>query len=302
MKWYWKIPLVIVATLILLMGTRLALEPEEGPWPSADRSPGARDRIAQLAVASRVDFEHLAADLAGVDILLVGEEHRYREPTEFLTRLLEATRERRLVLLLELPNDQQEAVEEYVRTGGSAVFDAAVRDDKALPYASILAWAHAHQERLADVSAFDETRARIVLQRAVLRDTRNATMAEAILRARQAHPDALIVAYGGQLHMILAGRYRYDRPDRTPAGALLLAAGIPRQSIRSVLLSGDGKSPLAGIMPTGVVRTTGPIGVESFVWFIEYPVYGADTGRDLFDYYVNLGALTRARQGNLPAM
>lgn len=286
---------VVVGVLALLAGIRFALEPEEAPWPEADSSPASRDQVVRLAGESGVAIEALEAEIASIDILLVGEEHFYRETTEFLTSLLESVEGRRVALLLEIPRNLQDEVDIRVETGKPDAFDTAVREGKALPYGHILAWAHENREQLSAVEAFDETATRVFVQRALLNDTRNRTMADAIMRAHEAHPGDLVVAYGGQLHMILSGRYRYDRPDRTPAGALLLAEGLPRSKVRSVLLSGRGKSPIADLAPEGIVHTGGPIGDASFLWFIEYPIFGAEDGSELFDYLVNLGELTRLK-------
>lgn len=96
------------------------------------------------------------------------------------------------------------------------------------------------------------------------------------------------------MHMLLAGRYRYDREDRTPAGALLLRAGVPRDRLRSLLLSGRGRSPLDQAWPgPGVLAMTGEVGQEAWPYFIDYPVFRAASGRDLFDLFVHLGPLTR---------
>lgn len=43
------------------------------------------------------------------------------------------------------------------------------------------------------------------------------------LDARAAHPGELVAVYGGQMHMLLAGRYRY-----APRRGRSLSAGAPR--------------------------------------------------------------------------
>ena len=38
---------------------------------------------------------------------------------------------------------------------------------------------------------------------------------------------------------------------------------------------------------------TGEVGQEAWPYFIDYPVFRAASGRDLFDLFVHLGPLTR---------
>lgn len=283
-----------LALLAAAFGLRLALAPAESSPPPVDLSPQARARLAARARASEVPAEAWRADLAAVDILLVGEEHFYREPKRFLCELLEAVEGRRVSLLLELPAGVQPQVDEWLRTGASPGLAALIREGDALPYGEILSWAHRHPERLSRVAAMDEDRARIVMNRALLRDTRNRTMARAILAARRERPADLAVAYGGQMHMLLAGRYRYDREDRMPIGARLLQAGVPRARIRSVLLSGQGRAPLDQAWPgPGILAMSGAVGAEAWGYFIDYPVFRTASARELFDHFVHLGPLER---------
>lgn len=284
-----------LALLAALGGVRLALEPAESRPPDVERSPAALERLGARARASEVGGERLRAELRGIDVLLVGETHFHREPPAFLCELLEAVEGRRVVLLLELPAGMQPMVDEWVGSGSSPALAAAIREGDALPYGEILDWASRHRHRLSGVVAMDEDRARIVWNRTLLRDTRNDTMAQAVLWARREHPDDLAVAYGGQMHMLLAGRYRYDREDRTPAGARLLRAGVPRERLRSVLLSGSGQAPIDEAWPgPGVLALSGPVGEEPWPYFIDEAVFGAESGRELFDHFVHLGPLTPA--------
>ena len=144
-------------------------------------------RLLSRARASEIPVGQLRAQLSGLDVLLVGEEHFYRETTRFLCELLEGVEGRRVTLLLELPSGLQVHVDEWVRTGASAGLEAAVRKRQALPLGEILSWAHRPPQRVSRVVAMDEDRARIFVNRALLRDTRNATMARAILGARRVH-------------------------------------------------------------------------------------------------------------------
>jgi hypothetical protein len=276
------------------LGLRAALAPAESPPPAVDLSPAARERLAARARASEVGAGRLRAELSRLEVLLVGEEHFYRETALFLCDLLGAVEGRRVSLLLELPRGMQPLVDEWVRTGASAGLASAMREGDALPLGDVLAWAHRNPGRVSRVTAMDEDPSRIFVNRALLRDTRNETMADAILAERRRRPSDLVVAYGGQMHMLLGGRYRYDQEDRTPAGARLLRRGVPRDKLRSVMLSGPGKSHVADAWPgPGVLMMSADIGAEPWAYFIDDPIFGAASGRDLFDEFVLLGDLTR---------
>lgn len=288
----------ILGVLFVLLagaaGLRAALEPRETPAPGLKLSEEERGRIGALAHASAADAGRRLADLSGIDVLLVGEEHFYVETQAWLATLLDGATDRRITLLVELPRGLQPAVDRWIATGRSGPLEEAMRSGNALPYGDLLSWAHRNRSRLSRVVAMDEDGSRIFWNRVVLRDTRNRTMAAAVLSARRADPEGLVVAYGGQMHMLLAGRYRYDREDRVPAGARLLREGFPRERIRSVLLSGEGKAPVceAWARP-GALDMADAIGAEPWALFVDYPIFRAVAGRELFDVFVNLGPLTR---------
>jgi hypothetical protein len=289
-----RVTLLVLAIAAPVVAIRIAIEPEESPAPVVDLSVSSMRKMAASCEQSRVDEARLFADLATTDVLLVGEEHFYRETNEFLTRMLESIGTRRVSILLEIPSNLQPAVDAWVSTGSSAAYDAAVSKGDALPFQYILEWAHRNRTRITRVVAVDETRGRIFLNRALLRETRNRTMADAVLASVGGASRELVVIYGGQLHMTLAGRYRYDLENRTPAGALLLQK-LERRRIRSVMLSGKGKSPASDILPPGIYAASSAAGESPYAWFINYPIFRAARARELFDYYVVLGDLTRIR-------
>lgn len=286
-----RVSALLLAVVATLIGVRLWLEPKDSPAPAVDLSPAARQRLMTNGLRSRIGEEQMLSDLMTADVLLVGEDHFYRETTEYLTRMLDAVEGRRISLLLELPHDIQPAVDEYVATGGSADFERAVADGNALPFGHILDWAHRNRAKISRVVAVDETRRTIFVNRALLKDTRNRTMADAVSRAMDQTND-LVVIYGGQLHMTLGGRYRYDLENRTPAGALLTRE-LDRRGIRSVLLSGKGKSPASEVLPAGIYAAAAEVGASPYAYFIDYPIFHAATARELFDYFVVLDDLTR---------
>jgi len=179
-----------------------------------------------------------------------------------------------------------------IDSGDERLFAGIWGEHEALPYHPILRWARAHRERVERVVAFDEERWRTVVARARLDDTRNETMAAALAAAAAEHPAARIVAYGGSMHMMLAGRYRFDVDNRRPAGARLLELGVPRDQVVSIALDGDGM-PLAAAWPGGTALDLGgAAGLLPFQYFHVYPIYRAARIRELHDYFVQLGALT----------
>lgn len=292
-----RLPALVLALLALpagALGLRAALAPAETPAPGLVLTAAERERVGALARASSTAAADRLADLSGVEVLLVGEEHRYLETQAWLGAFLDLVTDRRVALLLELPSALQPEVDRWVATGGSPGLEEAMRAGNALPYGEVLSWAHRNRSRLSRVAAMDEDGRRIFWNRAFLRDTRNETMARAILDARRDLPGDLVVAYAGQMHVLLAGRYRYDREDRVPAGARLLRAGVPRGAVRSVLLSGEGKAPVCeALSGAGVLDMAGPAGGEPWAVFVDYPVFRAAAARELFDYFVDLGPLTR---------
>jgi len=290
---------VLVVLPVGAAGLRVALEPRETPAPGLKLPEEERGRIGALARASAADAGRRLEDLSGLDVLLVGEEHFYVETQAWLAKLLDGATDRRVALLLELPRGLQPEVDRWVATGLSGPLEEAMRAGDALPYGGLLAWAHRNRSHLSRVVAMDEDGSRIFWNRVFLRDTRNRTMADAVLSARRAGPGDLVVAYGGQMHMLLAGRYRYDRDDRVPAGARLLREGVPRERMRSVLLSGEGKAPVCDAWAgPGALDMADAIGAEPWALFVDYPLFRAGTSRDLFDFFVHLGPLTRvSRRG-----
>jgi len=140
----------------------------------------------------------------------------------------------------------------------------------------------------------DENRRQIVINRAFLRDTRNETMARRVLREREERPENLVVAYGGQLHFTMAGRYLFDVDNRVPMGARLVKYGIPRNRIVTIMVSGNGAAPICDLGEGGIFDVHGPLGQEPYSLFLQGKIFGVETAGELFDYYVDLDRLTSA--------
>ena len=183
-------------------------------------------------------LEDLAATVREKRVLLVGEDHHYEEPPAYLTTLLELIDEKPVSLLLEMPADVQDSIDRYLQEGGDEILDEIFTGKPVLKLQRLLRWARENPQRVASVIAFDEPMDEIRLKRSYLADTRNVTMSDWIHREWKTHPDLRIVAYGGQLHLMKAGRYRFNQPSRQPAGSRLTGLGIPENEIAVIILSG----------------------------------------------------------------
>jgi hypothetical protein len=227
-------------------------------------------------------------------VLLVGENHLYKEPPAYLTALLDELHDAPANLLLELPRNLQPAIDDYLRNGNEAVLDAMFNGKRILQLQHVLRWAHEHRTKVPTVLAFDEPQYERLLKRAYLTDTRNRTMARAITRLWREHPDRRVVAYGGQLHMMKTGRYRVDEPSRDTAGSRLPALGVPPHEIASVMLSGGENFRLHILWEKpGALPMDGDPARIPVAYLIDYPIFDVAFADEASDYFVNLGPLTK---------
>lgn len=248
----------------------------------------------QTLTENLIPLKELAEALQDKRVLLIGEDHLYNEPPLYLCKLLEEMKERPTSLLLELPNDIQPEIDAYMRDGSESALRAIFSGRQVLQLQSLLRWSFKNRQQMMEVVAVDEPLYEIMLRRSYLEDTRNATMAGAIVRTCRKHPNNRVVVYGGQLHMMKAGRYRADRPSRDTAGQRLTRLGIPENQIVSVMLNGGENFPLHSIWgQPGVL----PLKDQDFripiPYLIDYPIFGGNYAHEFFDYFVNLGKLTK---------
>ena len=119
-------------------------------------------------------------------------------------------------------------------------------------------------------------------------------MAAAIYREWQTHPERRIVAYAGQLHLMKAGRYKVNRPSRNTAGSRLPLLGVPVNEIAVIWLNGSDNFYLHESW-----EKPGVLGLAQFPvripipYFIDYPIFGIQYADEAFDYFINLGRMTR---------
>jgi hypothetical protein len=263
------------------------------PAPGISEAP--ETLISPRALAERlITRDELGRVLREKRVLLVGEDHLFNEPPIYITKLLEAMGDRPTSLLMELPYDLQPEIDAYMKEGSEGVLKAIFSGRQVLQLQGLLRWAYENRGQLTDVLAVDEPLYEIMLKRSYLEDTRNTTMAHAVLQTLQARPENRIVVYAGQLHMMRAGRYRVDRPSREPVGSRLIRLGVPKSQIASVMMNGGENFHLhsvwdrPGVLPLDETEPRIPI-----PYLIDYPIFGATYADELFDYFVNLGELTK---------
>lgn len=241
-----------------------------------------------------ITVKDLGKKLQEKRVLLIGEDHLYHEPPLYLCRLIEVMEKKPTHLLLELPHNIQPEIDAYMREGSESALKAIFSGRQVLQLQSLLRWAFKNRKQIKEVSAIDEPLYEIMLRRSYLEDTRNATLAAAIVRTWEKHPKHRIIVYAGQLHMMRAGRYRVDRPSRDTAGSRLTGLGIPANQIVSVMLNGGENFHLHSIWDQPGVL---PLKDKDFripiPYLIDYPIFGAKYADEFFDYFVNLGVLTK---------
>ncbi len=284
-----------ISMLAVLIVIRVALEPRRGPLNVVKVPENERVQVKASLAASAVDRSALLAELGTKRVLLIGEDHFQQEPQIWLQTLLDdlhAMNGRGAVLLLELPQHIQPQIDAYLATGDESALDEAFNGSEVLPYKSTVRWARAHREAVTAILADDENFWHIGLMRLLLTDTRNDTMARAISMAAQTYPGKRIVAYGGRMHMMNAGRYMYDRNTRRPIGARLPALGIGKKDIAAVWLFA-GEAPVDGLWDKhNTLRFAGPAGDLLITQLEDNTIFGAVRLKEVADYAVQLGPAT----------
>ncbi|TNF74481.1 MAG: hypothetical protein EP299_07145 [Acidobacteria bacterium] len=276
-------------------GDRTAVDTLRGlrsPLPGIARPPAEVLPVERIE-KNLLDVEELASRIGGKRVLLIGEDHLFKEPVIYATTLMDAFGDRPVSLLLELPAAIQPAIDHYLEECTEPALASVFEGQLVLALQDLLRWACNHPERARAVKAMDENMLDILLKRLFLTDTRNETMARAIVSEYEDDPDTLVVAYAGQLHMTQAGRYRYNQPDREPAGSRIHRMGVPDGEIVGIMLNGGDKFHLHEVWKSpGALPMEGAAASIPYAYFIDYPIFGVKEASELFDYFVNLGSLT----------
>jgi len=293
-----KTSAVLFLVLLIALSVRTLLEPDWHDPPDVLLQNTDLDELGQLLMPALLGQEELAERIRCKRYILVGETHFKKETVAYFLGLLEAIDNEPVVLLLEMPRSTQTAIDQYLASGDEQWFSAIWGEAEPLPLHEILRWAQPNGDRVRRVLAMDEDQTRIFFNRAILRDTRNETMAQEILRAADEYPDAKIVAYGGAMHMMLGGRYRYDVDNRQPAGLRLINSGVPRSEIASISLAGTELPVAAAWQQPGALEIDDRIGLLPYQFVYEYPIYGISRLQELHTHIVFLGQLTRQETWN----
>jgi len=298
------IPVIsILVVIIVLVVLRFTLCPEQKAveYRKVTIPEKTMVDIGSRIEEMRLDIQRLTEKLNGRRVLLIGEEHMKKEIIDYFLEILNNLPDNRLVLNLEWPEAVQGFIDSYMESGEETYLEKINNFPHLLPYEAILRWAFKNKSRVVKVYAMDENTGRIRFNRMVLcTDTRNQTMAKKIYQSYNDFPEARIIAYGGMMHMLKSGRYRYDVESRTPAGNLVVTKmGIPKEDVRIVMINGEGKFPLAPAWKgtPGALEMTGGFANLPFDYFFEYPIFRVKTAAELFHVFVNVGTLSPIETG-----
>ncbi|MFC2121550.1 hypothetical protein ACFLTI_08145, partial [Bacteroidota bacterium] len=237
----------------------------------------------------------LAEELRESRMLLFGEPHLQVEVMNYFTEILDHLQDEQIVLNVELPPSLQENIDHYMESGEERFLDSMAECKSCLPLQEIFRWCYKNRNRVIRIFAVDEELDRILFKRRCLcMDTRNRTMSGQVYKTYQDYPDARIIFYGGQLHVMKSGRYKYDIPNRVSAGTRLINSDIPDKDIKVIMISGEDDIPLSkawkGIK--GALDVRGIFYEIPITYFYTFPLYRLSYAGDMFDFYVNVGKTT----------
>lgn len=296
-----RIPIAIVLLFIIVFAAwkirwHFCIEKQRLEIPEFEVPSEALAEVGGQLESRLLDVWTLADKLKDSRLLLIGEAHSKQEVMTYFLDILDRLDDEQLVLNLELPSSTQNLVDLYMQSGDERHLDTLKTMRGCLPYQEILRWSYRNRERIEGVFTVDETQKQIRFNRKYLcMDTRNQTMEKRVYRSYCDFPDARIVFYGGQMHVLKSGRYKFDIKNRTPAGNRLLNTDIPADDIKVVMIDGDGGFPLSSAWngKIGAMEMQGAFAGLPFTYFYTYPVYRVTYAGELFDFFVNVGKTTK---------
>ena len=213
----------------------LALGCGSAPPPTAG-APGGAQQPPQQQPAQAQTVEIPAGALPPRGTLMLGEIHGTREIPAFVGRLMAtAAAQGPVVLALEIPDDHTAAISAYLASDGSPAMRQKL---VAGPW-----WHNAYQDGRRTVAMADLIETARALRAAgrsidvVAMDQsgqgseREEVMAQNVIAARRAHPDAALLVLAGNLHT--SKRERPFRPGFAWMAMRVAAAGIPLISLNS---------------------------------------------------------------------
>lgn len=237
----------------------------------------------------------LAEELRESRILLFGEPHLQIEVMEYFTKILDHFQDEQIVLNVELPPSLQDEIDHYMDSGDERFLDAMAECKSCLPLQDIFRWCYSNRSKVVRIFAVDEELDRILFKRKYLcTDTRNRTMSKLVYKTYQDYPNARIIFYGGQLHVMKSGRYKYDIRNRVSAGTRLINSDISPEDIKVIMISGENEFSLSPAWNgnKGALDVRGTFCKLPITYFYTYPLYRLSYAGDMFDFYVNVGKTT----------
>ncbi len=284
---------IVLIVLVAIIAVRMLLEPKESNSRFKGFNKSDIVKLKSGLADTMMNVDDVAALLSNKKIILAGESHFVIEPQEYFTRLVSKLNDKPAVILLEVSSKSQEDINSYLSTGDEKYLNKAFKEGNNLPLDYIVKWAFNNKERVKKVIAYDQSPFQIILNRVFLNDTRNESMAEAVFSAFKENPDARIYAYGGGMHMLKNGRYRYDSATRETILPRLKKMGVPETVIENIMLSGSKRFPLDTLWQRpGAIKMDSELGRMPYEYFIDYPVFGIKTAGEAYDIFINLGSLT----------
>ncbi len=290
----------IIATVLIigvLVTVRMALCPQPIQY-NVQVAEDTHQAVASALDTGLVGIDSLATAVSQYRVILVGETHFKKEVMDYFVDLLDRLAVKQMVVALELPAYVQALLDEHMASGRHEALERIKSNEDCLPYGAIIQWCYTNRDRVKRIIAIDEDPWRVKLMRTFCWDTRNQTMAENIAEAYRQYPDAIVVAYGGQMHMLRDGRYMYDSRSRIPCGARLPNLDVPTSQICSIVLEGNDRFPLSDAWNGRV----GAIDVQAFSGYLPVSnlmgdsIFGVGDARSAFQYFVNVGPVTRIEQ------
>ncbi len=290
---------IILFFLIVFLGYKIRMHFCVEKIKVEMRESNITDEISS-EIADKIEHEllsipELANELRNSRLLLFGEPHLKIEVMEYFTEVLDNLNDNEIVLNIELPPSAQDEIDNYMETGEEKYLDSLALCKTCLPLPAILRWCYKNRERVVKINAVDEEIERIFRKRdCFCMDTRNRTMFHNVFKSYHEYPNARILFYGGQLHTMKSGRYKYDIPNRVSCGSRLIGSSIPDQDIKVIMISGEDDFPLAPAWRNvkGAMDVRDKFFDLPVTYFYTYPLYRLSYAGEMFDFFVNVGQTT----------
>jgi len=267
--------------------------PEMLPMESTAFSDKEIELVRDAIDSKIISMETMADKVKNKKVILVGEIHFREKIMQCFIDFLDVLPVDKLVLALELPASIQPEINMFMENGDNNYLEKIETCKNCLPYKGIIQWCYEHKTKIKAIVAIDENRARIILNRALCKDTRNKTMTDNIIKLQRKNEEIPVVFYGGQLHCLQSGRYLYDVENRIPMGNRLLKV-YSQKDLTTIILSANKhfvSYEAWGTKIGGLSMEDETTKILDRRYFIHEPVIGSRNSGDFFNYFVNIGDL-----------